>query len=112
MEGDPSPAIEAGILAFGGTGYDVAGAASSLLTAATVPTANDVLNSGDTTFGNGCNIGCPGQRPALADYLKLGYVPANNCHCWGAAGETLEDAQADYSIAELERAPLLNFDSW
>ena len=104
MEGDPSPAVEAGILAFGGSGFDVAGAASSLLTAATVPTANDSLNSGDSTIGNGCNIGCPGQRPALADYLKLGYVPANNCHCWGAAGETLEDAQADYSIAELERA--------
>jgi predicted alpha-1,2-mannosidase len=104
MEGDPSPAIEAGILAFGGTGYDVAGAASSLLTAATVPTANDMLSSGDATLGAGCNIGCPGQRPALASYLKLGYVPANNCYCWGAAGETLEDAQADYSIGELERA--------
>jgi predicted alpha-1,2-mannosidase len=104
MEGDPSPAIEAGIRAFGGDGFDVSGATQSLLQAATVPTANDSLNSGDATIGNGCNIGCPGQRPALADYLKLGYVPANNCHCWGAAGETLEDAQADYSIAELSRA--------
>jgi predicted alpha-1,2-mannosidase len=104
MEGDPSPAVEAGIRAFGGTGFDVAGATQSLLSAATVPTVNDMLNSGDTTFGSGCNIGCPGQRPALADYLKLGYVPAQNCHCWGAAGETLEDAQADYSISELARS--------
>jgi predicted alpha-1,2-mannosidase len=104
MEGDPSPAVEAGIRAFGGDGFDIPGATQSLLQAATVPTANDTLNSGDATLGNGCNIGCPGQRPALADYLKLGYVPANNCHCWGAAGETLEDAQADYSIAELARS--------
>ena len=109
MEGDPSPAIEAGIKAFGGDAFDVAGATSSLIAAATVPTANDSLNSGDATIGNGCNIGCPGQRPALADYLKLGYVPANNCHCWGAAGETLEDAQADYSIAELARGDTAAF---
>jgi predicted alpha-1,2-mannosidase len=104
MEGDPSPSVIAGILAFGGDGFDVSGATRSLIQAATQPTANDSLNSGDPTFGAGCSIGCPGQRPALADYLKLGYVPAQNCHCWGAAGETIEDAQADYATAELARA--------
>jgi predicted alpha-1,2-mannosidase len=104
MEGDPSPSVIAGILAFGGDRFDVAGATRSLLAAATQPTPNDSLNSGDSALGAGCAIGCPGQRPALADYLKLGYVPAQNCHCWGAAGETIEDAQADYAIAELARA--------
>jgi predicted alpha-1,2-mannosidase len=104
MEGDPSPSVVAGILAFGGHGFDVGAATRSLIAAATQPTANDALNSGDAAFGAGCAIGCPGQRPALADYLKLGYVPAQNCHCWGAAGETIEDAQADYATAELARA--------
>ena len=31
-------------------------------------------------------------------------MPAQNCHCWGAAGETIEDSQADYATAELARA--------
>jgi len=101
MEGDPSPSVESGIYAFGGRQFDVAAAEQSLFTAATVPTANDALSSGDSTIGAGCAIGCPGQRPSLANYLALGYVPSQNCDCWGAAGETIEDANADFSIAEL-----------
>ena len=38
-----------------------------------------------------------GQRPALDKYLDLGYVPADGCHCWGGAAETLEDAAADFA---------------
>lgn len=44
-----------------------------------------------------------GRRPALDKYLELGYVPADNCHCWGGAAETLEDAAADYGLSELSR---------
>ncbi|WP_326695023.1 GH92 family glycosyl hydrolase [Streptomyces sp. NBC_01267] len=96
MSGDPSDAALAGIYAFGGRDFDVKGALKSLVGAATVPTANDSDSSG-------CNVECVGQRPALDQYLKLGYVPADNCHCWGGAAETLEDAAADFGLSELSR---------
>lgn len=96
MSGDPSDAALAGIYAFGGHDFDVEGALKSLVTAATVPTANDSDSAG-------CNVECVGQRPALDKYLELGYVPADGCHCWGGAAETLEDAAADYGLSELSR---------
>lgn len=96
MSGDPSAAAVAGIYAFGGHDFDVKGALKSLVTAATVPTANDSDSAG-------CNVECVGQRPALDKYLELGYVPADGCHCWGGAAETLEDAAADYGLSELSR---------
>jgi predicted alpha-1,2-mannosidase len=94
MSGDPSDAALAGIYAFGGHDFDVKGALASLVHAATVPTANDSDSAG-------CNVECVGERPALDSYLKLGYVPSDNCHCWGGAAETLEDAAADFGLAEL-----------
>jgi predicted alpha-1,2-mannosidase len=111
MEGDASAPAISGIHAFldgvhglASAGFDLRAAEQSLLKAATVPTANDTADSADPAIGAGCAIGCPGQRPALPDYLKLHFVPAQNCHCWGAAGETLEDANADFSVAQLARA--------
>ncbi|WEH31419.1 GH92 family glycosyl hydrolase [Streptomyces sp. AM 3-1-1] len=97
MSGDPAAPALAGIHAFGGTDFDVKGALKSLVRAATVPTANDSDSSG-------CNVECVGQRPGLDQYLKLGYVPADDCHCWGGAAETLEDTAADYGLSELARA--------
>ncbi|WP_327233714.1 GH92 family glycosyl hydrolase [Streptomyces sp. NBC_01317] len=97
MSGDPSAAALAGIHAFGGRDFDVKGALRSLITAATVPTANDSDSAG-------CNVECVGQRPALDKYLELGYVPADGCHCWGGAAETLEDAAADHGLSELAGA--------
>ncbi len=94
MSGDPSDAALAGIYAFGGRDFDAKGALASLVHAATVPTANDSDSSG-------CNVECVGERPALDKYLSLGYVPADDCHCWGGAAETLEDAAADFGLAEL-----------
>jgi predicted alpha-1,2-mannosidase len=96
MEGDPSPTAVAGIYAFGGTHFDLQAAYQSLLKAATQPTANDLS-------GVGCPVTCVGQRPELNQYLARHYVPATNCKCWGSAGETLEDANADFSVAELAR---------
>jgi putative alpha-1,2-mannosidase len=97
MSGDPSAAAVAGMYAFGARDFDVRGAFDSLVRAATVPTANDSSDAG-------CNVECVGQRPALDKYLSLGYVPADDCHCWGGAAETLEDAAADYGLAELAKA--------
>jgi predicted alpha-1,2-mannosidase len=97
MSGDPAAAAVAGMYAFGARDFDVRGAFDSLVRAATVPTANDSSDAG-------CNVECVGQRPALDKYLQLGYVPADDCHCWGGAAETLEDAAADYGLSRLAGA--------
>ncbi len=95
MEGDPSPAAVAGIYAFGGTSFDVNGAYASLLRAATTPTAADL---GD----EGCPVECAGQRPSLDQWLKIHYIAAKS-NAWGGAGETLEDAAADFALSSLAR---------
>lgn len=96
MSGDPAAPAIAGMLAFGATNFDVQHAYSSLLRAATVPTADDLSDSG-------CPIQCTGERPSLDRYMRIHYVPSDNCHCWGAAAETLEDATADYAIVQLAK---------
>jgi predicted alpha-1,2-mannosidase len=93
MAGDPSAPAVAGIVAFGGNRFDVEGAFASLLEAATEPTA---LDSSD----EGCRVMCPGQRPSLDQWLDLGYI-ATESNSWGGAGETLEMALADFSVAQL-----------
>lgn len=93
MEGDASAPAIAGIVAFGGTAFDVKDAYASLKHAAMVPTAAD---SSDV----GCPVECPGQRPSLDDWLTLHFIPAKS-NAWGGAGETLEDAGADYALAQL-----------
>jgi predicted alpha-1,2-mannosidase len=93
MEGDPSPAAVAGILAFGGDGFDVRAAFASLARAATVPTAHDLSRAG-------CEVECAGQRPSLDRWLEIHYIPADG-NAWGGAGETLEDAAADFSLAQI-----------
>ncbi|GIM88414.1 GH92 family glycosyl hydrolase [Paractinoplanes toevensis] len=97
MSGDPAAATIAAIYAFGARDFDARGALTSLVHAATVPTANDESDLG-------CPVECFGQRPSLEEYMSLGYVPADDCHCWGGAAETLEDAAADYGIAQLALA--------
>jgi len=97
MSGDPAAASVAAMYAFGARDFDVRGALNSLITAATVPTANDFSDAG-------CPVECVGQRPSLDRYMSLGYVPADNCHCWGGAAETLEDVAADFGLAELSKA--------
>ena len=92
MEGDPSPPTVAAIHAFGGTRFDVSAAFESLLRAATVPTPLDLSDEG-------CRVACVGQRPSLDKWLTLNYVPAVS-NAWGGAGETLEDATADFALAQ------------
>ncbi len=93
MEGDASAAAIAGIHAFGAESFDVSGAFASLARAARVPTA---LDSSDV----GCRVMCPGQRPSLDAWLTLHYIPAEG-NAWGGAGETLEDAIADFGLAQM-----------
>ncbi|MEV1244823.1 glycoside hydrolase domain-containing protein [Nonomuraea sp. NPDC050022] len=56
-----------------------------------------------TVHTKGCPGQCEGQRPNLAEYLRLGYAPQDTCHCWGGAAETLEDATADFALADWAR---------
>lgn len=93
MAGDPSAPTVAGIVAFGGDRFDVDGAYASLLQASTVPTELDLSDEG-------CRVMCPGQRPSLDQWLSLGFIAAES-NSWGGAGETLEDAIADFSLARL-----------
>lgn len=95
MSGDPAVPALADIVAFGGHGFDLRRAYDSLRTAATVVTANDLSD-------DGCNVECVGQRPSLDQWLKLHYI-ASKSHAWGGAGETLEDASADFALSELAR---------
>ncbi|MEU6136544.1 GH92 family glycosyl hydrolase [Nocardioides sp. NPDC047086] len=96
MTGDPSAPTLAGFYALGVRNFDAAGAYESLVRQATVPHP-DGLSS------YGCPGQCIGQRPNLADYLAKGYAPQDTCRCWGGAAETLEDAVADYSLADWGR---------
>jgi len=93
MEGDASAPTVAGIVALGGTDFDVQGAYESLARAATHPTVLDLSDEG-------CPVMCVGQRPSLDKWLEIHYVPAEG-PAWGGAGETLEDVTADFSLAQL-----------
>ncbi|SFJ81867.1 alpha-1,2-mannosidase, putative [Amycolatopsis sacchari] len=93
MTGDPSAPTVAGFYAMGVRNFDVRGAFESLYRQATVPNPAGLSDKG-------CPGQCEGQRPNLAEYLKLGYAPQDVCHCWGGAAETLEDSAADFALAD------------
>lgn len=96
MAGDPSVPALAGIFAFGGRDFDLKDAYASLKYAATHVSANDLSDAG-------CNVECVGQRPSLDQWLKRHYI-ATKSHAWGGAGETLEDATADFALSQLASA--------
>ncbi|MEP6940870.1 MAG: GH92 family glycosyl hydrolase [Rudaea sp.] len=91
MNGDPAAIVVAAIHAFGGTGFDTRGALASLVHAATVPAPDDHL-------GRGCAVECVSERPGLAEWRRLGYIPAQ-AHAWGGAAEMLEQVNADFALA-------------
>jgi len=93
MTGDPSAPTLAGMHALGVDNFEVEEAFDSLVRQATVPHPNGLSDYG-------CPGQCHGMRPNLAEYLRLHYAPQDNCHCWGGAAETLEDATADYGLAD------------
>ncbi|MEV6237758.1 GH92 family glycosyl hydrolase [Lentzea sp. NPDC051838] len=96
MTGDPSAPAIAGMYAMGARNFNVKAAYDSLLRQATVPHPDGLSDKG-------CPGQCEGQRPNLAEYLRLNYAPQDTCHCWGGAAETLEDAVADQALADLAR---------
>ncbi|WP_440900836.1 GH92 family glycosyl hydrolase [Actinosynnema sp.] len=113
MTGDPSAPALAGMHAMGAEDFDVRGAFDSLVRQATTPHPDGLSD-------RGCPGQCEGQRPNLAEHLRLGYAPQDTCHCWGGAAETLEAAVADAALADWAgklgradvRAALLPRASW
>ncbi|MBE7211040.1 MAG: GH92 family glycosyl hydrolase, partial [Gluconacetobacter diazotrophicus] len=93
MNGDPAAPAVADILAFGGDGFRARAALNSLVRAAEVPTPADGSHAG-------CEVECVGERPGLAEVLKLHYRPVGAPE-WGAAADTLEDATADFALSAL-----------
>lgn len=93
MAGDPGHAAVASIWAFGGRNFDAARALRSMVHAATTPTPADRARPGAPEMA-------PGERPSLDVVLERHYVPADG-NAWGGAGETLEDASADFALAQL-----------
>jgi predicted alpha-1,2-mannosidase len=94
MDGDPAAPIIAGFHAFGARDFDVKHALAGLVRAATNPL---VMATRSRIF----------ERDALADYLKLGYVPEDQHGIWGAYGNvsmTLEYASADFAVSQLAQA--------
>ena len=93
MTGDPAHAALPSVYAFGGTGFDAAGALSSMIHSATTVTSADLSR-------NGWNVMVVGERPSLDKWLSLHYIPTNG-NAWGGAGETLEESIADFGISQL-----------
>ncbi len=94
MDGDPAAPIIAGFYAFGATNFDAKDALAGLVNAATNPA---VMAPRSRIY----------ERDALADYLKLGYVPEDQHGIWHAYGNvsmTLEYASADFAVSQLAQS--------
>jgi predicted alpha-1,2-mannosidase len=92
MTGDPAHAALPSIYAFGGTGFDAAGAFASMVRSATTVTSADLSR-------DGWNVMVVGERPSLDKWLSLHYIPTNG-NAWGGAGETLEVSSADFALSQ------------
>ena len=86
MGGDSPAPVLASIYAFGAHNFDAATALKQMVKAGTTP---------------GIGPHNASERPFLADYLKLGYVPIDKDST--AASRTLEYASDDFSVAQLAR---------
>jgi predicted alpha-1,2-mannosidase len=89
MGGDSSPILLASAHAFGARSFDTASALRFMIKAATEP---------------GVGLHGKPERPGLADYLKLGYVPLGGEVKDYAASVTLEYASSDFAISRLAAA--------
>ena len=91
MMGDPAAAIIADFYAFGATNFDTRAALAGLVNAATNPA---VYAPRSKTY----------ERDALADYLKLGYVPEHQKGGYGNVSMTLEYDSADFALSQFAAA--------
>ncbi len=91
MMGDPAAPIIADFYAFGATNFDAPAALAGLVRAATDPS---VYAPRSKTY----------ERDALADYLKLGYVPEHQNGGYGNVSMTLEYDSADFALSQFASA--------
>jgi predicted alpha-1,2-mannosidase len=91
MMGDPAAPIIADFYAFGATNFDARATLAGLVRAATDPS---VYATRTGTY----------ERDALADYLKLGYVPEFQIGGYGNVSMTLEYVSADFALSQFARA--------
>ncbi|MDE3068606.1 MAG: GH92 family glycosyl hydrolase [Verrucomicrobiota bacterium] len=90
MMGDPAAPIIADFYAFGATNFDTKATLAGLVRAATDPS---VWAPRTRTH----------ERDALADYLKLGYVPEHQQGGYGNVSMTLEYDSADFALSQFAR---------
>lgn len=91
MMGDPAAPIIADFYAFGATNFDAQATLAGLVRAATDPSVRAPRTG---TY----------ERDALADYLKLGYVPEYQRGGYGNVSMTEEYASADFALSQLAQA--------
>ncbi|MHB8336283.1 MAG: GH92 family glycosyl hydrolase [Ignavibacteriaceae bacterium] len=91
MMGDPAAPIISDFYAFGARDFDTKDALAGLVRAATDTTVRAPRTN---TY----------ERDALADYLKLGYVPEHQKGGYGNVSMTLEYASADFALSQFAKA--------
>lgn len=91
MMGDPAAPIISDFYAFGARDFDSKDALAGLVRAATDTTVRAPRTN---TY----------ERDALADYLKLGYVPEHQKGGYGNVSMTLEYASADFALSQFAKA--------
>jgi predicted alpha-1,2-mannosidase len=91
MIGDPAAAMIADFYAFGARNFEAKVALAGLVKAATDPS---VYSRYAKTH----------ERDALADYLKLGYVPGHQKGLLGNVSMTLEYCSADFALSQFAQA--------
>ncbi len=91
MMGDPAAPMIADFYAFGAREFDAKAALAGLMKAATDP---HVVAQRSYTY----------ERDALADYLKLGYVPEHQKGGFGTVSMTLEYNSSDFAVSRLANA--------
>lgn len=90
MMGDPAAPIIADFYTFGAMNFDVSAALAGLIRAATDPSVRAQRTG---TY----------ERDALADYLKLGYVPKHQAGGYGNVSMTLEYDSADFALSQFAK---------
>ncbi|MDX6414928.1 MAG: hypothetical protein QOH23_2338 [Gaiellaceae bacterium] len=102
MVGDPAAPIVAGVDAFGDHRIDRGSATATLERAALRADPGPFMYPSNLVPTDGSAFGPFVERPALVDYVALGYVPYDReGSIWGTASTTLEYGIADFALSRL-----------
>jgi predicted alpha-1,2-mannosidase len=106
MVGDPAAPIVAGVDAFGDHRIDRPAAIKALERAALRADPGPFMYPSNRAPTDGSRFGPFVERPALGEYISLGYVPYDlrEGSIWGTASTTLEYGIADFALSRLAAA--------